>query len=95
MQRLEVSGYTERDALLPKQLHFGQAQGTPFTVEPLSVMFNWSANTATAEQVLQGEFSSDELTELQDLLLQHCQREFTPDPTATDSIPTITTAEWK
>jgi hypothetical protein len=77
------------------QLHFGQAQGTPFTVEPLSVMFNWSANTATAEQVLQGEFSSDELTELQDLLLQHCQREFTPDPTATDSIPTITTAEWK
>jgi hypothetical protein len=54
------------------QLHFGQAQGTPFTIEPMSVMFNWSANTATAEQVLRGNFSSSELTHLQQLLLQHC-----------------------
>jgi hypothetical protein len=46
------------------QLHFGQAQGTPFTIEPLSVMFNWTANTATAEQVLRGNFSAFELTEL-------------------------------
>jgi hypothetical protein len=77
------------------QLHFGQAQGTPFTVEPLSVMFDWSANTATAEQVLQGNYSPTELTDLQQLLLQHCKREFDPAPADAHSIPAITTAEWK
>jgi hypothetical protein len=77
------------------QLHFGQAQGTPFTIEPMSVMFNWSANTATAEQVLRGNFSSSELTHLQQLLLQHCKREFDPGPPDAQSIPAIITTEWK
>jgi hypothetical protein len=71
------------------QLHFGQAQGTPFTIEPLT------ANTATAEQVLRGDYSASELTELQRLLLQHCQREIDPIPAEAHLIPAITTSEWK
>ena len=41
--------------------HFGQAQGTPFTVPPLSQRFNWEANTAENELILQGDFDGDEL----------------------------------
>lgn len=77
------------------KMHFGQAQGTPFTVEPLSVMFDWAANTATAELVLAGDYSPTELSDLQQLLIQHCRREFEPDPADATTLPTITTQEWK
>eukprot|EP00957_Ditylum_brightwellii_P131635 10039535-Ditylum_brightwellii.AAC.1 len=32
--------------------HFGQAQGTPFTVPPLSQHFDWSTNSPISESVL-------------------------------------------
>eukprot|EP00957_Ditylum_brightwellii_P149069 11350747-Ditylum_brightwellii.AAC.1 len=31
------------------RLHFGQAHGTPFTVPPLLVSFDWAANSITSE----------------------------------------------
>ena len=34
--------------------HFGQAQGTPFTVPPLSSQIDFSASTHTAEMILDG-----------------------------------------
>lgn len=39
---------------LRNRCHFGQAQGTPFTVPPLVDSINWSANSTTCEQVLAG-----------------------------------------
>jgi hypothetical protein len=57
------------------RLHFGQAQGTPFTTHPLSQRFDWAANSAEAELTLDGDFTSDDLDELQHLLLSHCTRE--------------------
>ena len=31
--------------------HFGQAQGTPFTIPPLSSHINWNADTDTAAEI--------------------------------------------
>eukprot|EP00957_Ditylum_brightwellii_P142267 10838314-Ditylum_brightwellii.AAC.1 len=55
--------------------HFGQAHGNPFTVPPLSQYFDWAANSAMSELVLKGEYSNEELIELQQLLLKHCKAE--------------------
>jgi hypothetical protein len=55
--------------------HFGQAQGTPFTVPPLSQRFDWAANSIESELTLEGNFTSDDLGELQQLFLSHCTRE--------------------
>eukprot|EP00957_Ditylum_brightwellii_P207545 15353454-Ditylum_brightwellii.AAC.1 len=55
--------------------HFGQAHGTPFTVPPLSQIFDWAANSAISKLVLKGECSNEELSELQQLLLKHCKAE--------------------
>jgi hypothetical protein len=34
-------------------IHFGQAQGTPFTIPPLKDI-KWQANSAEAKEILQG-----------------------------------------
>jgi hypothetical protein len=57
------------------RLHFGQAQGTTFTTSPLSQRFDWAANSAEAELTLDSEFTSNDLDELQHMLLSHCSRE--------------------
>jgi hypothetical protein len=36
--------------------HFGQAHGTPFTVDPLVGTFGYSGINAMANQVLEGEY---------------------------------------
>ena len=36
--------------------HFGQAQGSPFTIDPLTEQFGYSGLTATANQVLDGTY---------------------------------------
>ena len=53
--------------------HFGQAQGTPFTTPQLTRHIDWTASTESAELILHGEFDSSELSDLQALLLKHCQ----------------------
>ena len=40
--------------------HFGQAYGTPFTIEPLVGQFGYSGISATATQVLDGEYTPAE-----------------------------------
>jgi hypothetical protein len=55
--------------------HFGQAQGTPFTTSPLVQRFDWAANSTESELTLNGDFTSEDVDELQRLLLSHCKRE--------------------
>jgi hypothetical protein len=57
------------------RLHFGQSQGTPFTTSPLAQRYDWAANSPEAERTLDGEFTPDDLEDLQQLLLSHCTRE--------------------
>jgi hypothetical protein len=57
------------------RLHFGQSQGTPFTTRPLTQRYDWAANSPEAKRTLDGEFTPDDLDDLQRLLLSHCKRE--------------------
>ena len=43
--------------------HFGQAQGTPFTISPLSDDLNFSANTVSADKIVEGIYNQDLSTE--------------------------------
>jgi hypothetical protein len=58
--------------LTRNRLHFGQAKGTPFTQLRFSHQLNWGASTKTAELILDGDFDSAELSDIQALLLKHC-----------------------
>ena len=51
---LEVEYYL----MLRNRLHFGQAQGTPFTMPPLHEDINWGATSLSAEQLLQGTYTA-------------------------------------
>jgi hypothetical protein len=46
----------EHYLMLRNRMHFGQAQGTPFTVPPLSDRLDWTASTPTAEAILLESF---------------------------------------
>eukprot|EP00957_Ditylum_brightwellii_P079635 6055822-Ditylum_brightwellii.AAC.1 len=43
--------------------YFGQAEGTPFMLPPLSQYYDWAANSLVSEMVLKGKFNSKELDE--------------------------------
>eukprot|EP00957_Ditylum_brightwellii_P043739 3316377-Ditylum_brightwellii.AAC.1 len=60
---------------LQNRLHFSQAHGMLFTIPPLSVEFDWAANSVTSELVLEGDYSNSELDFLQQKLLEHCKNE--------------------
>eukprot|EP00957_Ditylum_brightwellii_P137556 10486644-Ditylum_brightwellii.AAC.1 len=47
----------------PKNQKIGrhQAQGMPFTMPPLSVEFDWAANSITSKLVLEEDYSNSEL----------------------------------
>jgi hypothetical protein len=53
------------------QKHFGQAQGTPFTIPPLSVSVNFSASTQTSDLILTGQFEDEELNDLMTMFVTH------------------------
>ena len=74
------------------QIHFGQAHGTPFTVPPLSVALDWSANSLSAELMLEGEYESAELDNIQQMLINHCKGAFDP---LQSQVPLLTTTDWK
>eukprot|EP00957_Ditylum_brightwellii_P016462 1237411-Ditylum_brightwellii.AAC.1 len=44
--------------------HFGQSQGTPFTVPPPSQCSDWSAKSHISELVLQGNYSNDDIDDI-------------------------------
>jgi hypothetical protein len=59
--------------LTRNRLHFGQAQGTPFTTPQFTREIDWQASTDSSELILRGEYTSNELTDIQELLLKHCK----------------------
>jgi hypothetical protein len=56
----------EMEALLLQrnQHHFGQAQSTPFTVDPLNNDVDFATTSISSSFILQGEYTMSELTEL-------------------------------
>jgi hypothetical protein len=61
---------------LQNQPHYGQAEseGTPFTMPRMKYKFNWSVSTCEADLVLEGEYTDEELTDTQRLLLDNMTR---------------------
>jgi hypothetical protein len=59
--------------LTHNRLHFGQAPGTPFTTPQFTCEIDWIASTYSAVLNLHGNYTSNELTNLQVLLLNNCQ----------------------
>ena len=59
---------------LRNRRHFGQAEGTPFTLPEMKKKFNWEADTAQAELVLKGKYTDTELDEITQMLLDNMKR---------------------
>lgn len=53
------------------QKHFGQAQGMPPTVPPLSHQLDFEASTATTEMILEGFYDISVLNKTNNLMVQH------------------------
>jgi ribonuclease HI len=61
--------------MLRNKLHFGQAQGTPFTIEPLSPGLDWGATSSLAQDILEGQYTTTTQTDnLCHSFLQHCKQ---------------------
>ena len=77
--------------LLRNRLHFGQAEGTPFTQEPLNTDLDWAATTNPADQVITGTYTTtSSVPNCQDLL-SACQA-----VTELDQLPAeISAAEFR
>jgi hypothetical protein len=58
---------------LRNRLHFGQAQGTPFTEPPLSESLDWEASTKTSDLILDGDYDDNTLDDIQQLMLKNCK----------------------
>ena len=81
----------EHYLLLRNRLHFGQAQGTPFTLPPLQDDLDWPASTEVAEQILQGTQSYTSVIPNCEDLLRACQA-----ATELDALPDeISTNEFR
>ena len=72
--------------------HFGQAQGTPFTVPPLMTHLGYCGDGPFSNQVLRGEYDSSALDENVQLLLSHL--EHVQEMLQCPSRPTITESEF-
>ena len=56
------------------QRHFGQAQGTLFTVPPISEQLNFSASTHTSDAILDGHYSPVDVDTTTKLLIRQFKR---------------------
>jgi hypothetical protein len=54
--------------------HFGQAQGTPFTVPPLSEDLNFDGATSSAEMTLDGTYDSSGLADITRLVISNLRK---------------------
>jgi hypothetical protein len=71
--------------------HSGQAEGTPPTMPPFSDHVDWAASTRTSKLILEGNFSSPNIDELMQTLVDHMSATVTLDK----FLVTITIAEWE
>jgi hypothetical protein len=76
---------------LRNRLHFGQAEGTPFTAAPLRELVDWEASTKVSDLILDGDYSNTELSELQQIFLDHCKKSVPLDSISAE----ITEAQFK
>jgi hypothetical protein len=61
--------------LLERNLqHFGQSQGTPWTVPPLSQEVNFEASSAITDLLLNGSYTHEDLDDVTELLISHLKR---------------------
>jgi hypothetical protein len=51
------------------RVHFGQAQGTPFTVPPLSEDLNFDGATSSADMILEGTYDSSGFADITRLVI--------------------------
>lgn len=65
--------------MMRNRLHFGQAEGTPFTQDPLQTDIDWAASTVTATHILSGEYSKDLPNPTCKLLIESCRAQTTLD----------------
>ena len=54
--------------------HFGQAHGSPFTIQPLSLHLGFDGDTPQGRQILQGTYDSSGLTDNVQLLIRYLQK---------------------
>jgi hypothetical protein len=87
-RKLTIPSEIEYYLMERNRRHFGQAHGAPFTMAPLTDLINWQADTDVAKLILKGEYSNDELDDVTQLLLQHCEA-----TTQLDSISTRLTLD--
>ena len=74
------------------QKHFGQAQGTPFTVDPLAEALSFDGLTPTGEDILQGAFDTMGMDENVAPLIRHMRQVDAIE--ALQSRPTINDADF-
>jgi hypothetical protein len=71
---IDVPKEIEQKLLERNQFHFGQADGTHPTIPPFSEWIDWGASTHQAELILEGNFTSDEISDLANDLQRHMQK---------------------
>ena len=59
------------------EAHFGQAEGTPFTVGALKTALNYHGDGPIAEMILDGTYTNDSLDDATQLFLAHLNRRTT------------------
>ncbi|KAI2513680.1 hypothetical protein MHU86_820 [Fragilaria crotonensis] len=87
---MDPSRYPIRDrssSSRENRLHFGQAQGTPFTIPPLSELLGYTGTSETQNQLLRGTFDNSGFEGSIQLLLRHLQ--FAQSTIADTTRPTI------
>jgi hypothetical protein len=80
---LDCSEETEQTLLTRNRSHFRQSQGTFFTVPPLSHQINFKASTETAELILNGTYSNEDLDLITKMLIEHMKKVSKPVVTST------------
>ena len=87
---IDAPAEIEERLLQRNRNHFGQAKDTFPTKPPFSEWCDWGASSHVAELILEGDWQSDELTDMQQCLINHMKARVT-----LDAIPnTISTEEW-
>ena len=73
-QIVTIPSDIEHYLLLRNRIHFGQAHGTPFTIEPLLSHLDWTASLPAADEILAGShIPSPELSALCKSVLLECK----------------------
>ena len=87
---IETPKEIEERLLQRNQKHFGQATGTFPTIPPFSEKIDWGASTHTADLILEGQWTHEDIDEVSQDVINHLKSR-----TKLDSIQdTLTINEW-